>query len=99
MGMAIDSLDPREFAEALQTLVDDPTRRAQIGQYNREYARRRFMASEVAMRLDRIYRTVMDMEAEPRVRRPDRAGASARAQAAQESLAAAANAPSDLNGK
>lgn len=99
MGMAIDSLDPREFAEALQTLVDDPTRRAQIGQYNREYARRRFMASEVAMRLDRIYRTVMDMEAEPRVHRPDRAGASARAQAAQESLAAAANAPSDLNGK
>lgn len=97
MGMAIDSLDPREFAEALRTLVDDPVRRAQIGQYNREYARRRFRASEVAARLERIYGAVM--EAAPGVPWSGGPEAIAPARAAQESLAAAVCDSSDLTGK
>ena len=97
MGMAIDSLDPREFAAALRTLVDDPVRRAQIGQYNRQYARRRFRASEVAARLERIYGAVM--EAAPGVPWSGGPEAIAPARAAQESLAAAVCDSSDLTGK
>lgn len=60
MGEMVDSLDPRDFALALGQLVKDPDRRVQIRRYNREYARKRFVASKVAARLERIYRSVME---------------------------------------
>jgi glycosyltransferase involved in cell wall biosynthesis len=59
MGYATDSLDPGDYTERLGRLVSDPALCQSMGQYNREYARRRFSASMVAARLQAIYTQVM----------------------------------------
>jgi len=58
MGFVTDSRDPSVFARFLARLVADPALRASMGQYNREYARRRFAAPVVAARLLEIYAQV-----------------------------------------
>lgn len=55
MGFAVDSRDAGLFAERLAHLAGDPTLRARMGAYNREYAARRFSASQVTARLLAIY--------------------------------------------
>ncbi|MFQ5610166.1 MAG: glycosyltransferase family 4 protein [Woeseiaceae bacterium] len=55
MGFITDSRDNREFARLLETLDVDPGMRMKMGRYNREFARERFAASEVARRLLDIY--------------------------------------------
>jgi glycosyltransferase involved in cell wall biosynthesis len=55
MGFITESRDPRVFAELLSSLIRDPALRQSMGQYNRDFARKRFAASEVAKRLLAIY--------------------------------------------
>lgn len=59
MGFAPDSMDPAVFADALRRLANDPQMRTTMGAYNREYARQRFSASQVARRLLDIYTQVV----------------------------------------
>lgn len=59
MGFITESLDPNVFAELLETLIIDRALRQRIGAFNRDYARERFMASNVAGRLQKIYREVL----------------------------------------
>ncbi|MHC4520949.1 MAG: glycosyltransferase family 4 protein [Planctomycetota bacterium] len=94
MGAVIDSLDPRDFASALGALVDDRDGQVRIGRYNREYSRKRFMASEVAARLEGIYRAIA--EGEPSVSRSGGPSMRACTETVGESLARAAGDPSDL---
>ncbi len=55
MGYITESRDPAVLAGLLGRLLADPSLRAAMGQYNRDYARRRFAASVVAARLLEIY--------------------------------------------
>jgi len=58
MGFTTESADPSVWAELLGRLAGNPELRATMGQYNREFARRRFSASVVAARLLEIYAKV-----------------------------------------
>ncbi len=60
MGYATDSPSPIVLAGFLERLLDDPGEAQAIGAYNREYARRRFLASSVADRLMGIYRDLLE---------------------------------------
>lgn len=55
MGYLTASQDPAVYADLLARLVTDPARCRAMGDYNREYARRRFSAPVVAARLLAIY--------------------------------------------
>ena len=59
MGYATESQDPSVFAELLNGLVSNPSLRASMGQYNREFARKRFAASVVSTRLLSTYEQVV----------------------------------------
>lgn len=58
MGFSTISIDPRIFAGMLKHLVTDQDLRLAMGCYNRDYARRRFAASNVAAFLKQIYATL-----------------------------------------
>jgi glycosyltransferase involved in cell wall biosynthesis len=58
MGFATDSPNPADYAELLAGLLRAPELRERMGQYNREFARRRFAAPVVAARLLAIYAQV-----------------------------------------
>ena len=51
MGFMIDSADPKDYAEAIETLVSDPELAERMGRYNRQYASEHFTASKVAANL------------------------------------------------
>lgn len=55
MGFATDSVDPHAIAPLIERLIADPHARQTMGDYNRQYARRRFHGSVVAGRLLSIY--------------------------------------------
>lgn len=55
MGFISESADPAVYAELLSRLVSDPALRKRMGQYNRDFARKKFSASLVAGRLVSIY--------------------------------------------
>ena len=59
MGFITESMDPVVFAGMLETLVVDSALRLQIGEFNRNYAQDRFVASKVSERLQGIYRRLL----------------------------------------
>jgi glycosyltransferase involved in cell wall biosynthesis len=58
MGYSIDSSNPGDYTVLLDRLVSNPELCADMGRYNREFARQRFAASVVAARLLAIYAQV-----------------------------------------
>ena len=55
MGRLIQGKNPEEIAVALEQMINDRDKLAEISRYNAEYARKHFMASTVAKRLKKIY--------------------------------------------
>jgi len=58
MGWLVERADPELVADRLAALLENPALRRSIGDYNRDYARRRFAASAVAQRLLQVYQQV-----------------------------------------
>lgn len=48
MGYITDSLDPKDFAEAMVPYIESPERTRKVALYNARYAREHFLASKVA---------------------------------------------------
>jgi glycosyltransferase involved in cell wall biosynthesis len=59
MGFLEDSVRPAAFAELLSRLVEDPELCRGMGAHNRAVARQRFLASQVAARVQQIHETVL----------------------------------------
>ena len=62
MGFITESKDPEVFAEYIEKLILNPDLRNEMSRYNAEFARKHFMASVVAKRLERIYTDVLNGE-------------------------------------
>lgn len=60
MGFITESKDPAFFAEYIERLIIDPELRMEMSLYNAEFARKHFLASVVAKRLERIYQDVLN---------------------------------------
>ncbi|MBN1983841.1 MAG: glycosyltransferase family 4 protein [Chitinivibrionales bacterium] len=56
MGLLVNSLNPEDFAEALETLITNPEMRSSIAAFNATYAAQHFRASVVVRKLQEIYR-------------------------------------------
>lgn len=54
MGYLIESLDPEDYAEKIDYLINNIEKATQIAQYNMQYAKENFMASKVAKQLEEI---------------------------------------------
>ena len=59
MGILTESREPKEYAQHLVKLSNDPELCERIGQYNRQYAHNRFAASRVAQRLMSIVQDII----------------------------------------
>lgn len=59
MGFIVDSRNPEVLASRLKTLLCDQNLCSRMSLFNYTYAREHFRASEVAVRIERIYRTVL----------------------------------------
>lgn len=66
MGFMTESKDPVKFAGYIGNLIANPDLRQWIGEYNAAFARRHFLASVVAKRLERIYADVLKGDVEER---------------------------------
>lgn len=55
MGFLLPGPDPQQIVEAVERLLSDPERLAEMGSYNREYIRERCVASAAADRLAAMY--------------------------------------------
>lgn len=53
MGFITDSLDPNDFADALIPFIENPALTKSVSLYNHEYAKDHFMASKVALSLEK----------------------------------------------
>ncbi len=60
MGFYTDGLAPEKIALQIERLINDQQLRQEISLYNHKYAHRNFLASDVACRLETIYRQVME---------------------------------------
>jgi glycosyltransferase involved in cell wall biosynthesis len=58
MGILVESLDPADYANALERLLTDRELRFKIGTYNHDYARNRFRAQEVARNMLQLYQDI-----------------------------------------
>lgn len=54
MGYLVESLEPHVYADKIIQLLKDKSKIKEIGRYNYEYAKTRFMASEVALDIEEI---------------------------------------------
>ena len=68
MGYITKSKNPEIIAELINDLIKNKEKMRKIGQYNHEYAKKYFLASKVAGRLEKIYRTTF-FQIEKRVNR------------------------------
>lgn len=59
MGFLTESKEPEVLASLLNRLICDPGLRSNIGLFNRQYARREFTSSQVAARLEEVYRFLL----------------------------------------
>lgn len=59
MGYITDSLDPKDFAEAMIPYIEDPELTKKIAKYNHEYAKKHFMASRVASSIENELRLII----------------------------------------
>jgi glycosyltransferase involved in cell wall biosynthesis len=55
MGFMTESLEPQVLSALVDRLIENDDLRYKMGVYNREYARQRFIGSQVARRLENIY--------------------------------------------
>jgi glycosyltransferase involved in cell wall biosynthesis len=62
MGFLEESVGPAIFSELLSRLVENPELCRRIGAYNRAVAKQRFLASQVAARVQHIHETVLAMD-------------------------------------
>ena len=53
MGYLIESLQPEEYAYKIIHLLENPSKCEEIGKYNHEYAKENFMASKVALKIEK----------------------------------------------
>ena len=60
MGFITESKDPEVFAQLTEKLILNPDLRRQMREYNAQFARKHFLASVVAKRLERIYDDVLN---------------------------------------
>lgn len=60
MGFLAQSLNPEEFANLLENLLNNPALRHEISVFNRQYAKLHFSASKVARDFSLIYDEVLD---------------------------------------
>lgn len=60
MGYLTNSLDPVELSRLLELMINNTSDRKAMGAYNRDYAQKRFTASQVASRLEVIYEHTRD---------------------------------------
>ncbi len=60
MGFVTDSKRPEVLAAFCETLIQDGALRKQMAVFNHEYARQRFLASQVAKRMQAIYTEVIE---------------------------------------
>jgi len=58
MGFLTESREPEVLASLLSRLICDPSLCSNIGLFNRQYARSQFASSEVAARVNEVYRFV-----------------------------------------
>ncbi|MEA3499545.1 MAG: glycosyltransferase family 4 protein [Candidatus Marinimicrobia bacterium] len=58
MGYITESKDPKVYIELIKNLLQNKEKIKEIGRYNHEYAKKRFLASKVAKRLENIYEEV-----------------------------------------
>ncbi len=65
MGFMTESKDPEVYAGFIKKLIENPELRKDIARYNHDYARERFLASNVARRMEGIYEKVIS----PRIAR------------------------------
>lgn len=56
MGQLIESLEPQEYADAIDKYLNTPTVAKDTSAYNHEYAKEHFLASSVAKQLENILR-------------------------------------------
>ncbi|MEA3500608.1 MAG: glycosyltransferase family 4 protein, partial [Candidatus Marinimicrobia bacterium] len=55
MGYITESKDPKVFTRLIEKLIRNKEKMIETGKYNHEYAKKRFLASKVAVRLEKIY--------------------------------------------
>ena len=55
MGYLTESIEPKDLAELCEILIKDSKKRSDIGKFNRYYAIKHFIASNVCKRLEAIY--------------------------------------------
>lgn len=60
MGYLTESKDPKVLAELIEKLIVNPKLRREISAHNSAFARKHFMASTVAKRLENIYKEVLE---------------------------------------
>jgi glycosyltransferase involved in cell wall biosynthesis len=58
MGYMIESLDPKDYANAIEKIISDMDYAKRTSLYNHLYAKEHFMASKVAVQLENIVRSV-----------------------------------------
>jgi glycosyltransferase involved in cell wall biosynthesis len=54
MGFMIESLDPEDYVEKVELLINDVDKANQISRHNAKYAREHFMASKIAPEIEEI---------------------------------------------
>lgn len=54
MGYMIETLNPEDYAEKIELLINDLDKANQISRYNAKYAKEHFMASKIAPELEKI---------------------------------------------
>jgi len=53
MGYMIENLDPKEYAAQIEQLIKDVYKANEISDYNKQYAKKHFMASKIAPLIER----------------------------------------------
>lgn len=56
MGFISDSLEPKDFAEAMVSYLEDKDLTKTVSLYNAKYAKEHFMASSVAKQIENTLR-------------------------------------------
>jgi len=62
MGYLIESLNPIDFAEKISDMLEHPTKMKEIGEFNHFYAKKNFMASEIALKMERFFKMVLQKD-------------------------------------
>ena len=60
MGLVVKKKNTKDLTQKFDQLLADPAWRKQIGEYNIDYAKKKFAAVQVAKRLENIYNEVFD---------------------------------------